>query len=389
MSQTEYLTSVLTPTLLSVLRTQNSGLLAHHPPIQNRNPFLQRLPHHRAPAKPSTVRGYSANLILTEFAFHDDPEAIWKAIFPSISNPLRGGPKKLRIISTPNGQGNYFHELWTNSKIFSRHKITIHDAVDQKLPIDIAALKAGLLDPEAWAQEYECEFADQSSVLLPYELIEGCEAAEAVEANSVEGLSRSFAAEVHGTPELFLGIDFGRKQDLTVCWVLERMKESKKEEGGIKNGSVAGKDSFMTREVLVMRRMPTPEQIELLRPRVNLARAVCVDYTGAGVGLGDALRKEFGGQGGVVHVHGGVEGGDFCEVARGDGAASGVDPEERGDSGGSAFGASGGIEHRADYVSGEPERGWAQRSFDGARFGRPRGGEQAGVGGAGFGGTKE
>jgi phage FluMu gp28-like protein len=170
------------------------------------------------PAKPATVRGYSANLILTEFAFHDDPEAIWKAIFPSISNPLRGGPKKLRIISTPNGQGNYFHELWTNSKIFSRHKITIHQAVAQKLPTDIAALKAGLLDPEAWAQEYECQFADQSSVLLPYELIEQCEAAEANETNSIDGLSRSLTGTAY--PELYLGIDFGRKQDLTVCWVL-------------------------------------------------------------------------------------------------------------------------------------------------------------------------
>src|SRR5688500_17909442 len=42
------------------------------------------------PAKPATIRGYSANLILTEFAFHDDPEAIWRAIFPTISNGLRG-----------------------------------------------------------------------------------------------------------------------------------------------------------------------------------------------------------------------------------------------------------------------------------------------------------
>ncbi|MGZ8901433.1 MAG: terminase large subunit domain-containing protein, partial [Limisphaerales bacterium] len=33
---------------------------------------------------------------------------------------------------------------------------------------------------------------------------------------------------------------------------------------------------------------------EALRPRVRLARKVCVDYTGAGVGLGDALKQEFG-----------------------------------------------------------------------------------------------
>ena len=29
------------------------------------------------------------------------PEAIWRAIFPSVTNPLSGGPKKLRIITTP------------------------------------------------------------------------------------------------------------------------------------------------------------------------------------------------------------------------------------------------------------------------------------------------
>jgi phage FluMu gp28-like protein len=43
------------------------------------------------PARTETVRGYSANIILTEFAFHDNPTEIWRALYPSISNPLRGG----------------------------------------------------------------------------------------------------------------------------------------------------------------------------------------------------------------------------------------------------------------------------------------------------------
>ena len=64
------------------------------------------------PANPATIRGYSANLILTEFAFHENPDAIWRAIYPAISNPLRGGVKKLRIISTPNGLNNKFAHLW-------------------------------------------------------------------------------------------------------------------------------------------------------------------------------------------------------------------------------------------------------------------------------------
>src|SRR3954471_11928350 len=80
------------------------------------------------PAKPETVRGYSANLILTEFAFHDDPDAIWRAIYPSISNPLRGGEKKLRIISTPNGLTNKFADLWHNTPTIPRFPLPVAGA---------------------------------------------------------------------------------------------------------------------------------------------------------------------------------------------------------------------------------------------------------------------
>jgi phage FluMu gp28-like protein len=256
------------------------------------------------PARKETIRGYSANLILTEFAFHEDPEGIWRAIFPSVSNGLRGGPKKVRIISTPNGQGNYFHELWLNSKVFARHRVTIHDAVGAGLPMDPEALRAAMPDAESWAQEYECQFADQSSVLLPYELIEQCETPEANQTNSVEGLSHSLNPNYPHSPELYLGIDFGRKQDLTVCWVLEKLPHNPAQ--NLNPNSTPSSSpttsptlspfnkTFLTREVLVLQRTPTPAQIEALRPRVRLARRVCIDYTGAGIGLGDALAQEFG-----------------------------------------------------------------------------------------------
>ena len=67
------------------------------------------------PTKPQTIRGFDGNLILTEFAFHDDPDAVWSAIYPSINNSMRGGVKKLRIISTPNGLNNKFADLWLNT----------------------------------------------------------------------------------------------------------------------------------------------------------------------------------------------------------------------------------------------------------------------------------
>jgi phage FluMu gp28-like protein len=224
------------------------------------------------PARPETVRGYSANIILTEFAFHDDADAIYQAIYPSLTNPLRGGVKKLRIISTPNGHGNLFHKLWLQSaetpNLFGRQEVTVHDAIRDGLPLDVAQLKAGLANPEAWSQEYECQFIDNSTVLLPYSLIEQCESAEATE--TAGDLSR-------GTGEIFVGIDFGRRNDLTACWVLERVGQE-----------------LWTREVLTLDRMPTPAQFEQLVPRVQRARRVCIDYTGAGVGLGDLLAERFG-----------------------------------------------------------------------------------------------
>lgn len=220
------------------------------------------------PARPQTVRGFSANLVLTEFAFHDDPEAIWRAIYPSISNPLRGGKKKLRIISTPNGRDNLFAKLWHTSN-YSTHRVTIHDAVREGLPIDLEELRSGLNDPEAWQQEYDCNFLDTASVLLPYDLIlknEDHNATVAADFSQPSAHTRWFA-----------GIDFGRKHDRTVCWMLELVG-----------------DVLWTREVLVLDCVPTPEQIEILRSRLNRASRVCFDATGPGLGLGDFLAREFG-----------------------------------------------------------------------------------------------
>lgn len=221
------------------------------------------------PSKPSTIRGFSANLILTEFAFHDDPQKLWEAVFPMLTHAPKGGEKKLRVITTPNGQGTFFHDLW-EKWAFYKQKITLHEAREQGLPVDTELLRRGLGNDEAWAQEYECQFTDAASVLLPYELIQSCIQPEASQTSSIDELSR--------TPcELFLGIDVGRRHDLTVCWVLERS-------GG----------KLCTREVLTLKGMPFPDQLAQLAPRVRLARKTCLDATGMGIGLGDTLQQEFG-----------------------------------------------------------------------------------------------
>ena len=65
------------------------------------------------PGKPDTVRGFSADIWMDEFAFFEDPAATWKAILPSISNPLKG-LKTAFLTSTPNGKsgrGKRFYDI--------------------------------------------------------------------------------------------------------------------------------------------------------------------------------------------------------------------------------------------------------------------------------------
>jgi phage FluMu gp28-like protein len=241
------------------------------------------------PANPSTARGYSANIILDEFAYHDDPDAVWAAMFPALTNPLGDfksryralfasgkvdhlkEQRKIRVVSTFNGRQNKFFSLWENAAKngYSAYKVTIHDAIREGLQLNAAELRDALDDPDIWAQEYECEPIDTSNVLLPYELIAQAETIEATEVIEPEFFE--------SRRQIFCGIDFGRSNDPTVCWTVEQMG-----------------DVLWTREVLVLDKMDTPNQNAILASRIKGSRRTAVDYTGPGVGFGDYAVKEQG-----------------------------------------------------------------------------------------------
>ena len=85
-------------------------------------------------------------------------------------------------------------------------------------------------------------------MLLPYDLIATAESASAT-------VSCDPAIYLGNKLDLRLGIDFGRTNDPTVCWTLERVG-----------------DVLVTREVLVLRNMSVPDQMEVLRHRIKAAR---------------------------------------------------------------------------------------------------------------------
>lgn len=256
------------------------------------------------PANPSTARGYSANTILDEFAYHEDPDAIWAAMFPATTNALAGTfldrfralikgestdirrEMKLRVVSTFNGRNNKFFSLWEKAAAngYSAHKVTIHDAIADGMPLDAEKLRKALDDADAWAQEYECEPMDSSAVLLPYDLLATCESSDATSILSGDFWETSYHAP------LFMGLDFARKRDLSVAWTNAKLS-----------------DVDQTLEVLEMEKMSTPDQVNMLRPRINRAQRISVDYTGPGVGMGDYLVEEFGEWNPARHLYGKVE----------------------------------------------------------------------------------
>lgn len=219
------------------------------------------------PANPDTARGFSASVLLDEFAFHQDSRAIWKALFPVISAGHR-----LRVVSTPNGKGNMFYELMTSHELadtWSRHTVTIHQAVADGLPRDIAGLRAGIGDADAWRQEFELEWLDEASAWLPYDLIDGAEDAAAGD------------PERFGGRPCFIGMDIAARGDLTVLWVLEAVG-----------------DVLWARERVELRRVPFAEQLaelDRLMRTYRVSRAA-LDQTGMGEAVVEQAQRRHGGR---------------------------------------------------------------------------------------------
>lgn len=215
------------------------------------------------PANPDTARGFSANVFLDEFAFHKDSAAIWKALFPVISAGW-----KLRVTSTPNGKGNKFYELATGKdERWSRHFVDIYQAVADGLPRDIDALREGIGDEDAWAQEFELKWLDEASAWLSYDLITSCEDPGAGDPEGYQG------------GVCFVGNDIGRRNDLWVCQVFEQIGDVlwDRERIELKRASFAAQD----------------EALDGVMRRYRVGR-LCMDQTGMGEKPVEDAQRRYG-----------------------------------------------------------------------------------------------
>ncbi len=277
------------------------------------------------PANPDTARGYAGHVVLDEFAIHRDAREIWRAAFGRASRGY-----KIRVLSSPKGQAGRFFELakelglasgfapvvdgglWTVGKThnpqpttysqpiphsafrtphspWSGHWTDIHLAVREGCPLNPEELRVASGDEETWLQEYCCIFLGNSQNYIPLELIASCESAEAT--LDLEVPSSRFQVPSRGGEALkpetwnlelgtfFFGFDVGRKHDLAVLVVVEKLG-----------------DVLRVRKLLELSQAPFAVQKQAVRDAAQYCLRGCLDATGMGAQMAEELAAEFPGR---------------------------------------------------------------------------------------------
>ncbi len=254
------------------------------------------------PAKPETIRGFTGDVFLDEFAMHADDRAIWAATFPTL---LRGDGE-LDIASTPKGKGNIFYELSKNEK-FERSTITLQNAVDQGLDVSCDEIRTSMADEELYRQEFQCEFVDEATALLTYEQIARCEDATIDKDISIKQIAdecKTMHKKTKKSPDLSVGLDIGRKRDLTVFWIIQRIAGIAQVARALPDASnsthaaraLPNVGSFRTVAVYELSNTPFREQFDILRQIMSLkyVRRCCIDAGGIGMHLAESAVEKFG-----------------------------------------------------------------------------------------------
>ena len=269
-------------------------------------------------SNPDAQAGKRGTRKLDEFALHKDPKRLYDIAYPGIT---WGG--SMDIFSTHRGAANYFNTLIReiveggNPKNISHHRVTLEDALaqgllfklqqrlpehDPRMAMDEQAYfdytKAGATDETAFNQEYMCIPEDEGSAFITQDMLEAAsyKAAENLRETteeiwdeikqrkgSIRYLLHPDLSPTHLAPgswyrrELFVGIDFGRNQDLTVVWVLERAE-----------------GMLFTRAVVEMFRVPHYRQAAIYFPLLGLCRQGALDETGMGSKPVEDAQREYG-----------------------------------------------------------------------------------------------
>lgn len=233
-------------------------------------------------SNPTQFRSKGGKVVLDEFAFHSDQNALWKAAKPCIT---WGYP--LRILSTHNGQNCLYYQFIKRCKEgklnWGHHVTPIHLAVEEGLTDKIYGRptteqerqewleneKNDCADDYTWRQEYCCEAVDEASAFLTFEMLNAIK-----EPNILMDFE-----ELETCKDLYLGYDVARKKHLSVLTVLEKVNNIK----FLRHKIVLEKMRFRDQKKIIYKFLDLP----------NLRRA-CIDSTGIGAQLGEDAQIDYG-----------------------------------------------------------------------------------------------
>lgn len=138
-----------------------------------------------------TIKGA---LLIDEAAYIPHLEELLQGIGPTLTVCKDA---QLVLASTPSGRNHPFYKLWCQAvedDEWYASKVTIDDAIAQGLNVDIDQLHKLVPDPLAFATEYMCEFAAESSQFIDISLLD-------------------FFDDVPSCKSKWLGVDVGSTHD--------------------------------------------------------------------------------------------------------------------------------------------------------------------------------
>jgi phage FluMu gp28-like protein len=256
---------------------------------------------HALSSNPKAFRSKGGKVVLDEFAFHDNPDELWKAASPSV---LWGYP--IRVFSSHNGKNTRFYRMVQQAKQgngWSLHTVTIEDAIQDGLVEKIKGLDrpatqdeiaefvqeckniAG--DEETYQQEFMCNPQDDKEAYFPWSLIYANESPVAPgpvvilgqEVNDAHEADYRLPWEYRPEPgrRHFLGVDVGRNKDLTVMWLYELVG-----------------DVLWTRLWLKFHGVRFALQRKNLYALLEFVSRACIDSTGLGMQLAEEAQERYG-----------------------------------------------------------------------------------------------
>lgn len=237
---------------------------------------------------PEVFAGKGGDVLIDELDLHQDAGRVYDMARPCTT--WGGQLEAISAYAVDGSPASVFARLCqdargANPMKASLHRVTLDDAIAAGFVECVnrvtgsthtresfrALIRAGCRTEGAFQSQYMCNPQDDGGALLSYDLIRSCEV-------SIEELEAAIRTALKTAPR-YLGIDVGRRRDLTVMWLLCRIG-----------------DILWTAMVKTMEKALFRDQYAAAVSTIEThnVRRCCIDASGIGAQLGEDLHLKFG-----------------------------------------------------------------------------------------------